>query len=300
VRRLGGLSVFAFAPVLAVIGLVGFLTFHEDGFKGRYPENIQNVLAYKSYYPGKDARVNVCWMTYEKDTPYGDECYVRANTASQDGILIFGDSYAARLYTGIREEFGPNANIGQITRDSCPPLLNYSDGPCKETTARTISDMARVKPRTVVLDAAWQAYDQHWKPDSPITLQLEKTLTEIKRAGVPNIVLVGPAPRWTADLPDLQFADWESQPEPRRIATRLKKVNPVVYEMDSFQRTFAAQHGVKYVSLLDILCNKAGCLTSVPDRPDVLMAFDFGHFTTEGATFVAKNIREMGVLTKGS
>jgi len=48
------------------------------------------------------------------------------------------------------------------------------------------------------------------------------------------------------------------------------------------------------------MCTSSGCLTTVNGRADGLTTWDEGHFTTQGALYLAKRLDEAtGVLSSG-
>ncbi len=287
----------ALVAVMVFIGAVGLITYWQDGFKSRFPVTIQSVLNYASYEFATDARAKLCWLSDAQDfSGYAPECYVKPSTARDNEVLIWGDSHAARLYPGVRNAMGADANIGQFTRDSCPPILNYSYPKCRESNGRVLLEMKSAKPHTVVLFSVWST-DQDWAPGSQLALLMGRTLDELRSAGIVNIVLVGPAPKWKAELPTLLYEDWNQQSSPKSIPERMARgLDTEVYRVDAGQKAVAQTRQVRFVSLLDLLCNDKGCLTYPPDSPGKLFTWDYGHLTTEGATFVATQMINSSVI----
>jgi peptidoglycan/LPS O-acetylase OafA/YrhL len=286
--------------LMVLVGGIGFIADARKGFPERFPVSLQTVLNYASYEFAKDARANICWLQNTAAfSSYGRACYLESQTAHRDGVLVWGDSHAARLYPGIRKALGVNANIGQFTRDNCPPVLDYTYSICEESNQRILQEIRVQKPRTVILFAVWSAYSD-WAAGSQSALQLGRTLDDVRRAGVTKIVLVGSDPKWKVDLPTMLYEDWKRQTPPRRIPGRLATgLMPVVRKADAGLKEIAQTHHVTFVSLLDLLCNDQGCLTYLPERPGKLFSWDYGHLTTEGATFVANALIESGALPTG-
>ena len=55
-----------------------------------------------------------------------------------------------------------------------------------------------------------------------------------------------------------------------------------------------AQDGIGYVSLYAALCPEGRC--QVTDQDGLPLAFDYGHLTASGSTFVAQQIKRSGAL----
>jgi hypothetical protein len=133
----------------------------------------------------------------------------------------------------------------------------------------------------VVLAAGWRRYD-YWQ-------ELSETIKFLKKLGIQEIVLVGPAPQWNSSLPRQlfeQFRIGKSSSVPTRIVTGLNKA---IFSLDSEMGRFASRQGVRYISLCKLLCNDQGCLTRVGPLPMSLTSFDYDHLTTIGSQYVVAN-----------
>ena len=59
--------------------------------------------------------------------------------------------------------------------------------------------------------------------------------------------------------------------------------------------SYVARNGVRYVSLIALLCTAEGCQTRVPGD-DAPITWNFGHFTAEAARFIVDTLRTAGAL----
>lgn len=274
------------ALVLSCASLGG-LALWQSGMAGRFPSEVQSVLAYGKYPYETDGRYTVCWMattqTFEEAAP---ECFQTSTGTNQPALIMWGDSYAARLYAGMRLAL-PEAAITQLTRNSCPPLLGMPET-CGEENIKVVDYLANhADGSTLLLFGSWENYGP-FTPDSDMAARLDATLAKIAPLNL-NVVLVGPAPFWEEVLPSLVYRSWASGSLERTLPDRLAdRISARPFDAQTTIKAFAEKHGVHYISLLDLLCSDDGCLTHVStDRAD-LISWDHGHLTTNGAQFVSR------------
>jgi hypothetical protein len=121
---------------------------------------------------------------------------------------------------------------------------------------------------------------------------LRDTIEKIKAAGIANILVIGPAPRFDPSLPSRLLQEWllhRSSTLPARLPTDLATTSSIE---DGIERV-ARSSGARYISLLKLFCNDHGCLTKVPHSASDLLTWDYGHLTTKGAILAARAIREV-------
>ncbi len=286
--KVAGLLIF----LMLAIGSLGAYTFTRDGFGSRFPESIRPYANYQ-FNPGEGARPLRCWLDSKQPfTAYAAECVDARPGKAAAGPLIFvwGDSYAARLYVGIRRVYGDRYRLAQFTRDSCPAVGALFPGPCAEGNAFVLRTIREIKPDIVVLFGSWDSYSPEWTADTPFTKALSQTVASLKDLGVPTIIVVGPAPKWRKSLPELLYKAAARDPR-HRVPIRMSfGLDPAFVQADSLLRTVFAGQSVTYVSLSDVLCNADGCLTHVGEGPDTIITGDYGHLTTPGAVYVAQRL----------
>jgi hypothetical protein len=284
---------------MILVGMVGLAFSTVGGLASRFPIRIQSVLDYQQYAYGPDARLGTCWFVNEPTfEEYPRQCYLDARTATAKGVLVWGDSHAARLYPGLRAVLGSQANLAQFTRSSCPATLNVGYGNCNESNRKILAEIQRTKPHTVILFGAWPNYDRKWGKDSARYLGLRQMLLALKTAGVREILLLGPAPKWKAGLPSLIYQAWARGPKDAAIPLRLpaSNIDPATWPVEASLRSLALELGVSYFSVLDAFCNGTGCLTHVPGDESAIVSWDGQHLTTPGAIFVTRKLKDAGLL----
>lgn len=267
-------------PLLAgmvVATVVSFAIVAAEGVYSRYPPEVASIL--RKYDYGEDARLYTCWLVDER----GPQSYAPECTAPtlDGGILIVGDSHAARLYPGLRNTLA-NAAIWQITRSACSPSWGNSS-PCGRTWDYALEIAKRQRPRLVILFASWLFYAIDWHENTAIAASLGSIIDRFVSTGA-KVIVLGPAPVWKQPVPDIAYGEWRRT---GHVPDRLNDVDPTVGVVDQQIRSIAQSHGARFVSVSDLLCDDVGCLVHPPGDPARLMSWDTGHLTTAGAEFLA-------------
>lgn len=308
-------KISAIAIFSLIMGTVGYVTYWQDGLPTRFPIEIRTLSNFRYEYQ-TGARSGHCWLEHnEPASAFAPYC--TAMSEGHDRVVIWGDSHAAQLYPGLKEIFGDTIALSQFNRSSCPPILDFGFPLCRESNRWVLSEIKRIQPQTVILFAWWSSYQPDWEASSAKVL-LFATVDALQNAGVGKIVVIGPAPNWKGGLPKLMYEAWaHGQPLhkiPERLAINIGfgadnwKFNSadadqqlrndflsqsVIYS--SFLNSIQPQT-IAYFSAMDFLCTQEGCLTHVPGCKTCLLAWDYGHLTTDGAAFVARQLALERVL----
>lgn len=281
---------------LAVIGYIGYNSFQRNGLAFRLPKEVRHIADFRYEY-AKDARAGKCWLSAQQSFDgFDSECIEIPLFGESHSVLVWGDSHAARLYPGLRATLGDGVAISQLTRDGCPPILDFGYPECQKSNDYVISKIQKFVPTTVVMFAVWHHYSKDWISESAHREGLLESIRKLKNLGVENVVILGPAPNWKDALPKLVYRAWKGS-FPHRIPERLS--NGIAPEAKMVDKQFGVMLGpqpVRYVSVFQIACREDGCLTHVPSRSSELLTWDYGHFTTEGAVFFSQHLLMAGVL----
>jgi hypothetical protein len=192
---------------------------------------------------------------------------------------------------------GPSIDIAQFTRNSCPAS---ESGPafCASTNDEILAEVIKDRPQTVILFGAWANYGSTWAPASSQYRRLQSVMVALKAAGVPKVVLLGPAPKWTDTLPNILYAAWSKQPPGSSIPSRLSgPLDVATIGIDRILRDLAISTGVQFFSVLDALCDSGGCMTVAPGTASDILTWDGQHLTTPGAKLVAEKLRAAGLIS---
>ncbi|MGY8683058.1 acyltransferase family protein [Bradyrhizobium sp. UFLA05-153] len=267
-RRGVGISM---AAMMVVIGLSAVI-WRSGGVPGRYPDEIQAVLATMQYDPASNARVLKCWLTAESTfESFAPEC-------SAGATLIWGDSHAGRLYAGLKRD---GIDIAQFTKDSCPPSTGGTYPNCATSNAAVLRRIAELKPQTVILFAGWARYEHYFQADVQDN-GLSAALIELKKS-VQDVIVIGQGPLWYPDLPTQVYEFWRAN---GRLPDRLPP-QPLPYQrINDALAAMSAKAGARFVSSFEDLCNEGGCLTHTQASQGDLLTWDYGHPTIAGARFM--------------
>lgn len=288
----------ALGPVVSGLVFAGFLGLWVDvahGLPGRFPPVLRAIAAWPEFDPNASWRTGRCYIYLNNSTQYSSEC----TPAKRNGIpliLLWGDSHAAHLYSGIAGVQATQAfDVAQWTSAGCPPTvqaLRTESGTCASRRATALIQLAQLKPDTVVLGGAWARYMEEGQSADGIVDSLSETIRYLKSLGARRIVVFGPGPLWTTSLPIDLFRSMVST-RSNEIPERLGKVSDEVLRLDRALEAQSVVEGVRYVSIVGYFCNPGGCMTlgdkTLP-QPDLLYG-DRDHLTATGSRLLIEHSR---------
>ena len=273
----GRRSVVVVAP-LAAAGVAGIAVFLAAGLPGRLPVEIQRLTTV-SFDHRAAYRESRCFLQpWQGPRAFKPDCVDSGNGKL---LLLWGDSHAAHLYPGLRTAARERSfRVAQLTASACPPLLDHRSSrrpKCHAINAVVLARARELRPESVVLSARWDEYRNLGN--------LTRTVTELRRIGVEQIVVVGPSPRWEQGLPQTLYNEVKRRNLARFPMRVEQQLSSGQTRVDQELRQLARRLGVTYVAPLDVLCNHDGCLARVADAVDQLAFWDPSHFTTAGSTY---------------
>jgi peptidoglycan/LPS O-acetylase OafA/YrhL len=277
-------AVPALGAATAVLAILGLTEYGFGGLPFRFPEPIRGYIAFK-YNPRAGARVNTCWFMAEAaPDAFRTVCHPAADSAGPV-IWVWGDSHAGRLYVGISKELR-GADVGELVRDGCSPIIGRGYPACAAGNDFIMSLILQSPPETLIMTAAWNIYEASF-PIPDTADKLIATVTCVRNAGVKRVLVIGPVPQWTMDLPKVLYEEWAATGQvPERTTRRLAEG---AFSADRrLKALLASTPSAQYISVIDALCNDQGCLTRVGPRPADMMAVDYGHLMTPSAQYLAR------------
>jgi peptidoglycan/LPS O-acetylase OafA/YrhL len=282
----GGVKAIFLSLLMIVIAYLGFNIYKRDGLSFRMPQSLQKIAAFSNDYY-KDSNYECLIGVTDTDSKNPDHCFHKVSNTNKS-ILLWGDSYAWASYAGINKVASPNANVYLMSKAGCPPILadeRLKNNSCNTQNARVIDVIKTEKYDQVVLIARWD----HWNYQSDQYIpNISKTIDQLKLLGVKQIYVVGPPPEWHPGLQEVLIKQALRDKLTHKLADRISEGVTTSPALDQQLNKLTQEKGISYISLLNILCNKDGCITKAGDEPEDLIGYDDGHFSRKGGAFVAK------------
>lgn len=271
----GGMLLVLVLACLAILGA--------EGLPRRLDARERSLASHGERSVDREYRKGVCFLL-GKDKPERlrqNPCLTPDPT--RPNWLLVGDSAAAHLWWGLDRAM-PQIHVLQVNVGACRMTLNPFPEQwetCREVTRRVYEDiLVNRPPEGMILAGRWRSGDLP---------AIEATL-DWARARHLSVVLVGPAPSYRSNLPQLLIQS-ERMGRPELVRQNLV-AGP--FELDRAMAALAARKGVAYLSPITTLCPDRRCLTEV--SPGVPLQRDQFHLTPEGSVLLAQRWREAGAF----
>ena len=231
------------AAPLAAAGCAGIAVFLAAGLPGRLPVEIQRLttVAFDHHTAYRESR---CFLQpWQGLRAFKPDC---VDPGKGKLLLLWGDSHAAHLYPGLRTAARERSfRIAQLTASACPPLLDHRSSrrpKCHAINAGVLAKARELRPDSVVLSARWEEYRDLG--------DLTRTVTELRRVGVEQIVVVGPSPSWELGLPRRSTTKSSARTSPLSDALKQHPSSEQA-RVDRELRQLSRSLGVTYVAPLE-------------------------------------------------
>ncbi len=278
----------------ACAGLLGWTTVAADGWPSHFPDGLRVVAGWSEPGAYDSWRLHSCYHYLNNEQRFGAEC-TPAKRPGIPQILLWGDSHAGHLYPGLAELRTSNAfDIAQWTTGSCPPTITplAGEGPaCPAKRALVLQMLQQHTPDTVLVSGAWEQY-LGANSAAEIVQAVTLSVRHLKARGVKRVVVFGPGPSWKGSLPSELFTHMAIN-RSELIPNHFGRVERRTSDLDTAMTAMAAANGIRYFSLLALLCNADGCRTigdPAQKRPDLLF-WDRHHMTTSGSVLIIRAAR---------
>jgi peptidoglycan/LPS O-acetylase OafA/YrhL len=290
-QRFNRKQIFLLGALLSTLfvafGLLGKFT---NGYESRLSEDQRKINSFEDYDFKGEYKYHDCFLTDEQShTEFKDICRADANTQS---VLLWGDSYAAALSFGLRNEL---PNLIQYTTGGCPPIKDavVSSRPkCKSVNDYVMQEIKRIKPRQIFLHANWLLYAQL----EPVR-NIKKTIDYIRSVSPSTkIIIIGAVPQWAPSLPNLMLR----KGIPLNTVQHLK--NPTLNNLriiDKKFEVFAEKEGVGFFSAISAFCLNEICQITTSFNGKLMpTTWDYDHLTTGGSVLLARKLLEKTTTTE--
>lgn len=285
--------------------VLGVLIYSFNGFNINMRQGASSEKAkFLNYYEVQHRNLDEAyWLKCNTYTSLNDHntydtdpiCITKQNNAG--GVFLWGDSHAEALSLGLRTLLKAN-NIPfyQKTSAGCRASLtdtNYQKGiskkACDYSNKLAVKSIAEIKPKIVVVAQANKHDQTNWN-------DINKKLIEL---GVSNVILIGPVSQWKPSLPKviIKPKNWNSHEN----FISDPGLDLDLIELDKKMKDIKYSDGMKYISLIDHLCEKDNlnnqykCRVHATKGEDLLQV-DYGHLSESGSLFVVNTILANQVL----
>ncbi len=274
--------------VMLMVGYIGYDTYHRDGLEFRKANRAAGGAGY-DWVSGY--RLNQCFLAARDSrsgpSAFADDCSGVANNAlPRPLVMIWGDSHAASLYPGLkRQKQLAGFDLAQYNAGGCPPVVGFSEdgrAKCRDINQYVMQRIKALRPDTVIMAANWEMYDGSGKWKRLDYDKLKSTIQMLRSLEVPHIVLVGQLPCFETRQPKVGAQVFV----PGRVDRTYLHFNPDSSQANRQIGAFAKEHGVGFVSPIDLLCNADGCLISTSATKLTPLAWDYCHLTEDGSVFL--------------
>lgn len=279
--RFGSISVLSSsAAAMAALVVAASLIYPLSHRYWDMPGDAQRVLSVVKSRP--ENRQKSCMLMPDMDgLRYFDPKGCLTLSETKKNWLLIGDSHAADLWLGLSRT-NPEVNLMQATGAGCKPLMGVTGTRRCTELMRYMFEVYIPRHRVdmILMSARWGLRNIE---------QVRETARKLK-PHADRIIVFGPHVEYRHDLPWLLVASRLKQDptivERLRIA-RQKKTDRLLAKRLS-------EDGISYVSIYSAICPDGQC--RLTDQDGLPLAFDYGHFTASGSTFVAQQIKKSGAL----
>lgn len=273
---------------MAATAALGTVTYQQNGFDKRFPEVVRDMMSRGGRQAVTEGwREGDCILDYKMPaSQYKPFCV----ESKRPLVFLWGDSHVSSLYPGFKalQDAGKYSfGLGERGGAICPPILDFEPRPlCKSLNDSSIQAIREARPDIVILYAWW--HNQRYKLDN-----LAATVEEIKKAGVPRIIMLGAVPYWQKALPQILMDEWKKGPVTQPPPLRLKAgqgLDPELQRATDAMRARAQAMGIEFISGMDYFCNADGCLTRLDEKATQPLSYDYGHLSVGAATWYIEQI----------
>ncbi len=269
----------AAASALAMISVVAAI-YAGGGFPGRFPPKVRNLYAIldgRTPWPRPDT-VRDCHV-HNYEAPYSFERCFRISPVHPN-VVVWGDSFAGNYFHGFSEEGrSTGVTIIRASHANCLPVFDdrLVMRTCVAFNRAILAHLDRHIAGVVLATRIFYHQD--------LALALRETARTIARSGIPVIVM-GPSLEYAHAGP-FYIARYVETGDPRWLDSR-SFLKPGLAEFDErLHSLFKGEHGVTYLSVLDLVCHGLRCPMVTEGVP---VQRDFGHMTAPGSLLFAKTL----------
>lgn len=277
---------FLFTSLL-IIGVYSLVNYQQIT-SSKLTDNDKFVSFYKNYVGNNDyVNKNRVYCSYLDQNGAFDEnipsdCIVKD---AENLILLWGDSHAYQLFSGLKDNLGKEYQLSQVTSSGCHPFIPHQQSHesvnCYKANKKAFEIIQETKPKIVILA----------QKDGHDLTDWNAVASRLKEEGVERVILLGPVPQWNQYLYRYLAKSFGNLKDvPARVDGRV--LNKEIIELnESLKKKYSGSAVIEYISIVDLFCDaKSGCLTYISDKDKELTTFDYGHLGLKASSMVAQKL----------
>ncbi|MBL9036797.1 MAG: acyltransferase [Rhodospirillaceae bacterium] len=245
------------------------------------PAEEREMLAVQDTKASVYMRLGTCFLDGSYEFSQFDRAGCLQMAGNRPNVLLLGDSQAADLRLGLGT-VNPDINFLQATASGCKPIGDLHGRPgCTALMRFMIEEFIPAHRLDAILLAG------RWRPSD--LAQLRATAEKLK-PHADRLIVLGPRLEYRSNLPWILAVSALRQ-DPGML-DRLQ-----VGQQKDTDRALRHQFegsGIHYFSLYRAICSEGTCRQL--DERGTPLSFDYGHFTESGSIFVARQLRQAGLL----
>jgi SGNH domain (fused to AT3 domains) len=145
--------------------------------------------------------------------------------------------------------------------------------------------MRALKPRVIIMEAHWALYGEGSSPAEFDSSLLDRTIQTLERIGPARVDVMGSLPSWKIYQRRAAFEIWRREYVLQIRSSQL--LDRTAFDADSFVREAVIGTGAIFVSPVQLLCNRDGCLMSADSLGHAPIAWGNDHLSLAGSTLLA-------------
>jgi hypothetical protein len=260
--------------MIAVSVIISTLIIISDGFLLRLSPEEKEYAAmtnketfFKLYDRGG------CFLDYYQGPQHYDlkKC-ANEFTPNKMRVLIWGDSFAAHLYPGLKSKLSQKEiSVHQFTATSCRPLV-MGVRRCDKIYSLIDNVVNRLNPDVVIIAGYWPKVIKKLGEEL-FSKRLTESISKLQKSGI-HIILTGQSPTYKYSLAKLGFLHEENRTgtQVSMAATNHRTTQAIILRI-------ALQNKVEFVDFYD-LCEDTECLAFSNGEP---LHWDTMHMTMAGS-----------------
>lgn len=264
---------------MMIVAMAGLGISRSHGFPSRSSAVASELMKF-SYDQNVDYRTGTCFVEQASGQATSSLRNCFENEVGKNNILLWGDSFAASFYQGLKQIRGPNTTLTQLTVAGCQPQLPKTTPVqyCRDLDELALNGIKEQRFNTIVLMGVWKESEAQ---------PLIDLIREIKAVSDAKILVVGPLPQWTPSLPRAwSFREARTlQALPEYSAQGLIQEPFVVNEK---LKHALSNEGVTYLDALNASCRNNECLVTTDGTVQGLTSWDYAHLTKAGSLWLAQ------------